>query len=91
MVHIYRQINHLEMGNKKKPLLDRDFAKLMEKISQNIKRVRIKKGMTQEDMLSLGFERRWYQRIESGKYSVSLSTLHNLAKSLKTDISEFFK
>lgn len=49
------------------------------------------KNLTQEDMLSLGIERRWYQRIESGKYSVSLPTLDQVARAFKVDISEFFR
>jgi transcriptional regulator with XRE-family HTH domain len=42
-------------------------------------------------MMALGLERRWYQRIESGKYSVSLPTLDRVARALKVDIAEFFK
>lgn len=56
----------------------------------NLRRVREAKGLTQEDMMPLGLERRWYQRIESGSYSVSLPTLDSLDRALKVDISEFF-
>ncbi len=63
----------------------------MRKISNNIRRIREAKHLTQEDMMSLGLERRWFQRIESGKYSVSLPTLDRVARVLKVDISEFLK
>ena len=63
----------------------------MERIGNNIKATRKRLGFTQEDMAGYGFERRWFQRIESGKYSVSLPTLDRLARVLKVDILEFFR
>ena len=71
--------------------LDARYGKLMKRIALNVQRVRSSKGLTQEDMMSLGFERRWFQRIESGTYSVSLPTLDRLARALKVDVSEFLK
>lgn len=62
----------------------------MARIATNIRRVREAKGLTQEDMMSLGFERRWFQRIESGTYSVSLPTLDRVARALKVDVRLFF-
>jgi len=62
----------------------------MRRVAGNIRRVRESKGLTQEDMMDLGLERRWYQRIESGKYSVSLPTLDRLSRAFKVDVSEFF-
>ncbi|RYZ77783.1 MAG: XRE family transcriptional regulator [Proteobacteria bacterium] len=72
------------------PILDARYWKLMKRVAANIKRVRSERRLTQEDMLSLGFERRWFQRIESGTYSVSLPTLDRLARAFKVDVSEFF-
>jgi len=63
----------------------------MRRVAGNVRRLREAKGLTQEDMISLGFERRWYQRIESGSYSVSLPTLDLVARALKVDIGEFFR
>lgn len=63
----------------------------MRRVAGNIRRIRHDKDLTQEDMLSLGIERRWFQRIESGEYSVSLPTLDRVARAFKVDISEFFK
>jgi transcriptional regulator with XRE-family HTH domain len=77
--------------HKGKPQLDDRYWRLMRRVSQNIRGIRQAKSLTQEDMISLGFERRWYQRIESGTYSVSLPTLDQLARAFRVDISELFK
>jgi transcriptional regulator with XRE-family HTH domain len=77
--------------SKGKPQLDERYWRLMRRVAGNIRRIREAKGLTQEDMTSLGFERRWYQRIESGTYSVSLPTLDQLARALKIDVSELFR
>jgi transcriptional regulator with XRE-family HTH domain len=76
--------------HKAKQQLDDRYWRLAKRVAGNIRRIRETKGLTQEDMTSMGFERRWYQRIESGRYSVSLPTLDQLARALKVDASEFF-
>lgn len=70
--------------------LDDHYWKLIRRIAKNIKSLRESKKLSQEDMFSFGFERRWYQRIESGTYSVSLPTLDRLARAFKVDVSTFF-
>ncbi len=71
--------------------LDKQYLKIMGRISQNILRLREARNLTQEDMTTFGFERRWYQRLESGKHSISLPTLYRLSEVFKVDISEFLK
>jgi transcriptional regulator with XRE-family HTH domain len=78
----------VNLKHKTKTELDVRYWKLMRRIALNIKRVRESKGLTQEDMMGLGFERRWFQRIESGQYSVSLPTIDKVARALKVDPSE---
>lgn len=79
------------MASKKgKTELDEHYWKLMRRVALNILRIREEKNLTQEDMVELGFERRWYQRIESGTYSVSLPTLDRLARAFKVDVEIFF-
>lgn len=56
-----------------------NYFELLEKISKNIKKARKKNGLTQEDMMEYGFNYRFYQKLESGKYSMSLKTLHKLS------------
>jgi transcriptional regulator with XRE-family HTH domain len=63
----------------------------MLRIAGNIERIRNEKKLTQEDMEARGFSLRWFQRIESGKYSVSLPTLDHLARKLGVDIVELFR
>ena len=81
------------MNKPRKVDLDLDsqhYLRLITRVAINIRQIRESKGLTQEDMTDLGFERRWFQRIESGNYSVSLPTLNKLSRALKVDISEFF-
>ena len=77
--------------NKGKSQLDDRYWRLMKRVARNVRQIREAKGLTQEDMTSLGFERRWYQRIESGTYSVSLPTLDQVARAFRVDMSELFK
>lgn len=81
----------MDKKHKTKTELDGRYWKLMRRVALNIRRVRENKKFTQEDMMALGIERRWFQRIESGEYSVSLPTLDRVSRALKVDISEFFK
>ena len=71
--------------------LDRNYFKVMDRIAKNIIRLREGHNLTQEDMAAYGFERRWYQRLESGKHSISLPTLYRLSEVFRVDIAEFFK
>lgn len=71
--------------------LDDRTAKLLKKISKNIKSFRLERGLTQEDMADYGFGPRWYQRFESGRHIPSLPTLVKLAKAFKIDVADFFK
>lgn len=78
------------MGNKN-DYLDERYTKLLKRIGGNIQKIRTSKNLTQEDMIDYGFERRWFQRIESGRYSISLPTLEKVAHALKVDVSELLR
>ncbi|MDE6292142.1 MAG: helix-turn-helix domain-containing protein [Bacilli bacterium] len=63
-------------------------------VGQNLKRLRMEKGLTQEDFAhkstySLGF----IMNLESSSYSqsISLGTVWHFAKVLEVDIKEFFR
>jgi len=75
---------------KKKKTQDRDYSKFLRKIAVNIRSIREEKGFTQEKMGDFGFGPRWYQRFESGRHTISLPTLHKLAKVFKVDVKRFF-
>jgi transcriptional regulator with XRE-family HTH domain len=71
--------------------LDKKYWELMKRVSGNIKAIRERRDLTQEDMDEKGFGPRWYQRLESGKYSISLPTLDRLARTFKCDVRDFFE
>ncbi|MBX9766324.1 MAG: helix-turn-helix domain-containing protein [Bdellovibrionales bacterium] len=70
--------------------IEAKYDKLLVKIAKNIKRVRKERKLSQPAMVNFGFDVRNYQRLEAGKHSPSLFTLHKLAVVFKVDMSEFF-
>jgi transcriptional regulator with XRE-family HTH domain len=62
--------------------------RLLKVIGKRVRDFRLKAGLTQEDMMSHGFERRYYQRIESGTVNLSLKSLNKLAKAFRVSFSE---
>ena len=60
-------------------------------IAANVKKLRKQKGLTQEDMVEYGFNYRFYQKLESGKYSPNLQTLFKLSQALEVNIVKFFE
>ena len=71
-------------------MTSRQQEKLFKKFGQRCKKIRLKKGLTQEDMYNYGFSTRFYQRIEAGK-PIHLRTVFKLAKAFKVPLAEFFK
>ena len=57
-------------------------------LGKRVRDLRQKAGLTQEDMMSHGFERRYYQRIESGTVNLSLKSLNKIAKAFRVGISD---
>jgi DNA-binding XRE family transcriptional regulator len=77
---------------KRKSVISPGLLKLLVRISANAERVRKANNWTQAEAAErLNGDLRWYQRIESGKYVVSLDTLQRLARAFRVDIGEFFK
>ena len=70
---------------------DKIYIKLLAKIAKNIKTARLKKKLTQEDMIQFGFGYRFYQKLESGRYSFNLFTLHRVAAALKVNIQDLLR
>jgi transcriptional regulator with XRE-family HTH domain len=70
--------------------IDEKTWKLVRRVSQNIRKIREERGLTQEDMANLGFGPRWYQRFETGRHIPTLPTLDRLARAFKVDITAFF-
>jgi len=58
-----------------------------EKLGNNLKRIRTKKGITQGDIArSLGVSRGFVSNIENGKTNPTLATIARLAKAIGSDI-----
>jgi transcriptional regulator with XRE-family HTH domain len=65
--------------------------RLLKLVGKRVYDLRKKADLTQEDMMSYGFERRYYQRIESGTVNLSLKSLNKLAKVFGLSVSELMK
>ena len=65
--------------------------RLLKVMGKRVRDLRQKAGLTQEDMMSYGFERRYFQRIESGTVNLSLKSLNKLAKAFRVSISELMQ
>jgi transcriptional regulator with XRE-family HTH domain len=65
--------------------------RLLNAMGRRVRDFRQKAGLTQEDMMSHGFERRYYQRIESGTVNLSLKSLNKLAKAFRVSFSELMQ
>ncbi len=62
------------------------------KFGKNLKRLRLKKGISQESLaLSANLDRTYIPSIEKGERNVSITVVEKLAKALNVNISEFFK
>ncbi len=73
------------------PSTEIKYDKILVKIGANIKKIRAQRNLSQSDMIKHGFELRNYQRLESGKHSPSLFTLHRLALVFDCDITDLLK
>ncbi len=69
------------------------MATLAKAAAMNLKELRVKRGMTQEEAADLcGMEYKQYQRYESSKpVDMRLSTIEKIANGFKVDPSVFFK
>ena len=64
----------------------------LSKIGNNIKALRISKGISQQELANLAsIDRAFISTIENGKRNLSISVLHKIATNLDSNISEIFK
>lgn len=65
---------------------------ILKKIGFNVKFERMKQGITQVQLAEiLDVHEKYVSRIETGKQNVTIKTLNNLSKALKTDMYKFLK
>jgi len=66
-----------------------EYNRFLFGFSKNLRAIRDKLGLTQEELsLKCGLNYRFYQKLESGKYSPSLSTVFKLSKALKVKVTD---
>ncbi|MBI2335711.1 MAG: helix-turn-helix transcriptional regulator [Deltaproteobacteria bacterium] len=68
-----------------------DLPKAMKALAKNVKSLRISRGLTQEKMRDLGFNYRYFQKIEAGHVNVTLDTLVRLANTLKCNLPDLLR
>ncbi|MDP3794994.1 MAG: helix-turn-helix transcriptional regulator [bacterium] len=65
---------------------------ISQKLGENIKRIRTKKGMSQGDICrALDMDRGYMSAIENGKKNITIAQAERLAKALGVSVSELLK
>jgi len=68
------------------------MEQISKKLGQNIKRIRLKKRMSQGDICrAIDMDRSYMSAIESGKKNVTLVVLEKLANALNVSVDELLK
>ena len=63
----------------------------MARFGKNVQRLRMSKKYTQEKMRDLGFNYRYFQKIEAGQVNPTLGTLIKLSKALGCKLSDLIE
>ncbi|MFA6992297.1 MAG: helix-turn-helix transcriptional regulator [Candidatus Gracilibacteria bacterium] len=65
------------------------MSKAATKLGENVRKIRLAKGMTQGDLCrKLEFDRAYMSNIESGNKNPTLATIERIAKALDAPIEE---
>lgn len=68
------------------------MAKISKKLGNNLKKIRLEKGMTQGDICrAAGMDRGYISRVESGQKNPTISNLEKIAKALNISPDELIK
>ena len=68
------------------------MAQISKTLGQNIKRIRLKKRMSQGDICrAIDMDRRYMSAIEGGKVNVTIAVLEKLANALDVSVDELLK
>lgn len=68
-----------------------NLERSMKRFGENVRNLRKGRSLTQEEMRGLGFNYRYFQKIEAGQVNPTLGTLLKLAKALKCSMDELLK
>jgi transcriptional regulator with XRE-family HTH domain len=65
---------------------------IKQKFGENVKKIRIEKGMSQEKLaLESGLDRTYIPGIEKGERNVSINVIEKISKGLKVEIKKLFE
>ena len=65
---------------------------ISQKLGENIKKIRTRKGMSQGDICrALGVDRAYISNIESGKQNPTLATIEKIAEALGVKVNELLQ
>jgi len=68
------------------------MAKISKKLGNNLKMIRLEKGMSQGDICrASGMDRGYISRVESGQKNPTISNLEKIAMALKVSPDELLK
>jgi len=68
------------------------MAQISKKLGQNIKRIRLRRKMTQGDICrKLNMDRSYMSAIEGGKKNVTIAKLEKLANALDVSVDQLLK
>lgn len=67
-----------------------EYKKFFKNFGSKCRKLRLKRGMTQEDMMQFGFSTRHYQRIEQG-LAINMTTALKIAKAFGVKLSNLIK
>jgi len=63
-----------------------------QKFGENMKKIRLEKGMSQGDICrALGLDRAYISNVENGKQNLTLSTMEKVAKVLGVSLDQLLK
>jgi len=71
--------------------MDKEQAAFFKRFGATIRKTRLEKGMTLEDMGGHGFSPPHFQKIEAGKKAVGVYTALRIAKAFRMTLSDMFK
>ena len=71
--------------------MQREQQTLFKKLGAEVRKARLAKGMTLEDMQGYGFSAQHFQKIETGKKAVNFYTVYRMAQALKVRLSSLVR
>lgn len=76
-------------GRPKEEGIDRSAEEALKLVSEQLRRLRSMRGLTQSEMEEVGVSYKYYQRIEAGKANITVKTLVRVMTALGFEFSGF--